>query len=109
MKTIKGVVLATVVAGMSAMASAGTPSINEAAAVCKSQASLQYAAGDSAARIKFKGVYGGNDSRKVRLQVLPAGGKAFLAICRVDGRSGEIVALAPVAQATGPTLAAAGR
>lgn len=107
MKTIYGVVLAAVVAGTSAMASAGTASVNESAAMCKAQATSQYANAQGAARVKFKGIYGGNDSRKVRLQVLPAGGKSFLALCEVDGRSGEVVALSPVADRAQPALAAA--
>jgi hypothetical protein len=40
------------------------------------------------------------------MQVLPAdGGRAFLAICDVNGRTGEVVGLAPRARAAQPTLA----
>ena len=49
-----------------------------------------------------------NDIRKVRMQVLPAdGSKAFLAVCEVNGRSGEVIGLAPRARGTQPALAAA--
>jgi hypothetical protein len=48
--------------------------------------------------VKFKGMFGGSDVRKVRIQVLPPEGKSFLAICEVNGRSGDFLSLAPVAQ-----------
>ena len=71
----------------------------DAATACKAQAASQYASGEQPARVKFKGVYGGNDSRKVRMQVLPAdGGRAFLAICDVNGRTGETMGSVPVQQ-----------
>ena len=108
MKTIYGVVLTAVVAGMASTVSAASMSVADAATACKAQAASQYASGEQPARVKFKGVYGGNDSRKVRIQVLPAdGGKAFLAICEVDGRTGEVVGLAPRAHGTQPVLAVA--
>mgnify|MGYP006346503115 CR=1 FL=1 len=110
MKTIYGVVLAAVVAGMASTVSAASMSVAEAATTCKAQAASQYAAGERAARVKFKGVYGGNDSRRVRMQVLPAdGGKAFLAICEVNGRTGEVVRLVPSVRDTQPALEAAMR
>ena len=110
MKTIYGVVLAAVVAGMASTVSAASMSVAEAATTCKAQAASQYAAGERAARVKFKGDYGGNDSRRVRMQVLPAdGGKAFLAICEVNGRTGEVVRLVPSLRDTQPALAAAMR
>ena len=106
MKTIYGVVLTAVVAGMASTVSAASMSVAEAATACKAQAASQYASGERAARVKFKGAYCGNDSRKVRMQVLPAdGGKAFLAICEVNGRSGEVIGLAPRARGTQPVLA----
>lgn len=108
MKTIQGMVLAAVVAGTSSMASAGTTSINEAAAACEAQATAEYAVGGSPAHVRFKGVYGSGDSPKVRLQVVPAGGKSFLAICAVEGLSGEVVALAPAARSMETALAAIG-
>lgn len=108
MKTIYGVVLTAVVAGMASTVSAASMSVAEAATACKTQAASQYAAGGSPARVKFKGIYGGADSRKVRMQVLAAdGAKAFLAVCEVDGRTGEVVGLAPRARAEQPALAAA--
>ena len=106
MKTIYGVILTAVVASMASTVSAASMSVADAATACKAQATSQYASGEQPARVKFKGVYGGNDSRKVRMQVLPAdGGRAFLAICDVNGRTGEIVGLAPRARAAQPTLA----
>jgi len=108
MKTIYGVVLTAVVAGMASTVSAASMSVAEAATACKTQAASQYASGGSPARVKFKGIYGGADSRKVRMQVLAAdGAKAFLAVCEVDGRTGEVVGLAPRARAEQPALAAA--
>lgn len=110
MKTIYGVILTAVVASMASTVSAASMSVAEAATTCKAQAASQYASGERAARVKFKGVYGGNDSRRVRMQVLPAdGGKAFLAICEVNGRTGEVVRLVPRARDTQPALAAAMR
>ena len=108
MKTIYGVVLTAVVAGMASTVSAASMSVADAATACKAQAASQYASGERPARVKFKGIYGGNDSRMVRVQVLPAdGGKAFLAICKVDGRTGEVVGLVPRVHGTQPVLAAA--
>ena len=108
MKTIYGVILTAVVASMSSTVSTASMSVADAATACKAQAASQYALGEQPARVKFKGVYGGNDSRKVRMQVLPAdGGKAFLAVWAVDGRTGEVVGLAPRAYDTRPALAAA--
>ena len=106
MKTIYGVVLTAVVAGMASTVSAASMSGGGAATAWQAQAASQYAPGERPARVKFKGVYGANDSRKVRMQVLPAdGGKAFLAICEVNGRSGEVIGLAPRARGTQPVLA----
>jgi hypothetical protein len=68
------------------------------AATCKAEAQARYASGDRQARVKFKGMFGGSDVRKVRIQVLPPEGKSFLAICEVNGRSGDFMSLAPVAQ-----------
>jgi hypothetical protein len=108
MKTIYGVVLTAVVAGMASTVSAASMSVAEAATACKAQAASRYAAGERPARVKFKGVYGGNDTRMVRMQVLPAdGSKAFLAICEVNGRSGEVAGLVPPAPILQPALAAA--
>ena len=109
MKTIRNVLMTVVFAGMASAVSGATIwSDSRAATVCKAQAASQYASGERPARVKFKGIYGGNDSRKVRIQVLPAdGGKAFLAICEVDGRTGEVVGLAPRAHGTQPVLAVA--
>jgi hypothetical protein len=108
MKTIYGVILTAVVASMASTVSAASMSVADAATACKAQAASQYASGEQPARVKFKGVYGGNASRKVRLQVLPAdGSRAFLAVCEVDGRTGEVVGLAPRAHGALPALAAA--
>ena len=106
MKTIYSVVLTAVVAGMASTVSAATMSVAEAATVCKAEAASQYASGEQPARVKFKGVYGGNDRRRVRMQVLPVEGRAFLAICEVNGSTGEVVGLAPVSRAGQPALAA---
>jgi hypothetical protein len=107
MKTIYGVVLAAVFAGVASTASAGISSPAEAAAVCKAQAAQQYAAGEKLARVKFKGIYGGGNSRKVRMQILPAEGKAFLAVCELDADSGEVVSIAPANKAAARAVAVA--
>lgn len=70
---------------------------SDAAATCKAEAQTRYASGDRQARVKIKGMIAGGEVRKVRMQVLPAEGKAFLAICEVNGRSGEVLSLTPVA------------
>ena len=56
MKTIYGVVLTAVVAGMASTVSAASMSVAEAATACKAQAASQYASGERPARVKFKGV-----------------------------------------------------
>jgi hypothetical protein len=63
MKTIYGVVLTAVVASMASTVSAASMSVADAATACKAQAASQYASGEQPARVKFKGVYGGNDSQ----------------------------------------------
>lgn len=107
MKMIRSLVFAASVAGVASTTSAETIySVSEAAEACKVHAASQYASADQPARVQFKGVYGGTDRRKVRMQVLPAQGRAFLAICEVSRRSGEIVGLTPGATDRRPMLAA---
>jgi hypothetical protein len=107
MKTICKVLTMAVFAGTVSTVSAATIwSDAEAATVCKAQAASQYASGEQPARVKFKGIYGGNERRKVRMQVLPAEGRPFLAICEVSRPGGEFVGLAPAAHPGQPVLAA---
>ena len=107
MKTIRDVLIMVVFAGMASTVSAATIwSDSQAATVCKAQAASQYASGEQPARVKFKGIYGGNERRKVRMQVLPAEGRPFLAICEVSRPGGEVVGLAPAAHPGQPALAA---
>jgi hypothetical protein len=106
MKTTYVAVLATVVAGgMASNVSAAQMSEAEAATACKAQAASQYASGERTARVKFKGIYGGTDRLKVRMQVLPAEGRAFLAVCEVSRSAREVVRLAPPARGGQPALA----
>jgi len=98
MKTIRSTLLALGVAGLVSPLAQAAVSPAEAAATCKAEAQARYASGDRQARVKFKGMFGGSDVRKVRIQVLPPEGKSFLAICEVNGRSGDFMSLAPVAQ-----------
>jgi len=107
MKTIRNVLMTVVFAGMASAVSGATIwSDSRAATVCKAQAASQYASDDQPARVKFKGIYGGNERRKVRMQVLPAEGRPFLAICEVSRPAGEVVGLAPAAKPGQPVLAA---
>jgi hypothetical protein len=107
MKTIRTAVLALAIAGIASPLAHAAVSPADAAATCKAEAQARYASGDRQARVKFKGMFGGSDVRKVRIQVLPPEGKAFLAICEVNGRSGDFVSLAPVGSATAAAVAQA--
>jgi hypothetical protein len=98
MKTIRSTLLALSVAGLVSPFAQAAVSPADAAATCKAEAQARYGSGDRQARVKFKGMFGGSDVRKVRIQVLPPEGKSFLAICEVNGRSGDFLSLAPVAQ-----------
>lgn len=105
MKSIRATATAVAIAGLlSPLAHAGVAPA-EAAAVCKVEAQSRYASSDRPARVKFKGMFGGSDVRKVRIQVLPPGGKSFLAVCEVNGRSGELLGLAPVGDAVAGAVA----
>jgi hypothetical protein len=107
MQSIRRIVVAAAFAGLVApLAHAGVSS-TEAAVSCKAEAASRYAQGDQLARVKLKGIYGSSALRKVRVQVLPEGSKGFLAICEVDGKSGNIVSLAPQAGQTREVAAAA--
>ncbi len=108
MNVSRTLLLSVVLAGLVSPVAQAAVSPADAAATCKAEAQARYASGDRQARVKFKGMFGGSDVRKVRIQVLPAEGKAFLAICEVNGRSGEFVSLAPVAAATGDAVAQVG-
>ena len=95
MKSIRRLVAVAALAGLGVpMANAGV-SANAAAADCKAEAAARYAQGEQLARVKLKGIYGNSAVRKVRVQVLPSGSKGFLAICEVNGRSGDIVSIEP--------------
>ena len=97
MKAIYGVVLGVALAGgMPATASAASAAEREAAAECKARAALQYGSGEGAARVTFKGIYGGSEQLKVRMRVKPVQGNSFLSICTVSRRAHEIASLSPV-------------
>ena len=103
MKSIYRAIMLTAVVGLASPLGHAALSTNDAAAVCKSEAQAKYTQGTQAVRVKFKGIYGSATHRKVRLQVLPAEGKAFLALCEVDGNTGAIATLVP-SSAPGKTL-----
>ncbi len=107
MKTSRTAALALAIAGIASPLAHAAVSPADAAATCKVEAQARYASGDRQARVKFKGMFGGSDVRKVRIQVLPPEGKSFLAICEVNGRSGKFVSLAPVGSATAAAVAQA--
>jgi len=93
MKTIRRIVAASLFTGLLAPLAQAGMTTAEAATACKTEAQARFAQGEELARVKFKGIYGGNAVRKVRLQVLPAEGKPFFAICEVNRRSGDLVSL----------------
>jgi hypothetical protein len=97
MRMSKTLVLVAALGGLVVPLAQAAVTPADAAATCKAEAQARYGNGDRQARVKFKGMFGGSDVRKVRIQVLPPEGKAFLAICEVNGRSGGFVSLAPVA------------
>jgi len=99
MNSTRTFALAVAFATLVAPVAQAAVSPEDAAATCKAEAQTRFAQGDQLARVKFKGMFGGSDVRKVRIQVLPPEGKSFLAICEVNGRSGDFLSLAPVAQA----------
>ena len=107
MQSIRRFVVASVFAGLVAPLAHAGVSASDAAVSCKAEAASRYAQGDQPARVKLKGVYGSSALRKVRVQVLPEGSKGFLAICEVNGKSGDIVSLQPASK-QGPEVAAAG-
>ena len=107
MKTIRRFVVASVLAGLVAPVAFAGVSPEGAVTACKAEAAGRYAQGEQLARVKLKGMYGNSAMRKVRLQVLPAGGHAFLALCEVNGHSGEVVSLEPQNRSA-PALAAVG-
>ena len=94
-------------AALAPLAQAGI-STADAATACKTEAQARYSAGERLARVKFKGMYGGAALRKVRVQVLPPEGKAFLAVCEVSGQGGERVSLQPVAKPEASVAVAGG-
>ena len=64
MKTIYGVVLTAVVAGMASTVSAASMSVAEAATACKAQAASQYASGERPARQRqSQGAHAGTAGR----------------------------------------------
>ena len=79
MNVSRTLLLSVVLAGLVSPVAQAAVSPADAAATCKAEAQARYARGDRQARVKFKGMFGGSDVRKVRIQVLPAEGKAFLA------------------------------
>jgi hypothetical protein len=95
MKSIRRLVAVAALAGLAAPLAQAGVSANDAAASCKAEAAARYAQGEQLARVKLKGIYGSSAVRKVRVQILPAGSNGFLAICEVNGRSGEIVSIEP--------------
>jgi len=108
MNTICTVAVAAALAAGAASATAATSmSEVDAASACKARAASQYAAGERTARIKFKGIYGGADRLKVRMQVLPAEGRVFLAICEVSRSAQTVVGIAPGPRGAPTALAVA--
>lgn len=107
MKSTRSTVLAFAIAGLLSPLAHAAVSPADAAATCRAEAQARYASGDRQARVKFKGMFGGADVRKVRIQVLPPEGKAFLAVCEVNGRSGDFLGLAPVGEAAAEAVAQA--
>lgn len=105
MKSIRITVLTVAFAGLFSPLVHAAVSVADAAATCRAEAQARYANGDRQARVKFKGMFGGADVRKVRMQVLPPEGKAFLVVCEVSGRSGDFLGLAPVGEAAGDAVA----
>ena len=82
MKTIRSTLLALSVAGLVSPLAQAAVSPADAAATCKAEAQARYGSGDRQARVKFKGMFGGSDVRKVRIQVLPpADGGAMTMAC----------------------------
>lgn len=107
MNILRPALLVLSIAALAAPLAHAAVSPADAATTCKAEAQARYANGERQARVKFKGMFGGSDVRKVRLQVLPPEGKAFLAICEVSGRSGDFLSIAPVAGAGGEAVAQA--
>ena len=107
MKTIRRFVVASVLAGLVAPVAFAGVSSEDAISACKTEAAARYAQGGQLVRVKLKGMYGTAAVRKVRVQVLPAEGKPFLALCEVDGKSGGVVSLQPGTGAA-PAIAATG-
>ena len=95
MRSIRRFVAVAALAGFVAPLAQAGDSATEAATSCKAEAAARYAQGDQLARVKLKGIYGNSAVRKVRVQILPAGSTGFLAICEVNGRSGDIVSIEP--------------
>ena len=106
MHSIRRFVVVSVFAGLLAPLAQAGVSPEKAASLCKAEAVSRYTQGEQIARVKLKGIYGGAGLRKVRVQVLPAEGEAFMALCEVNGAS-EVVSIEPVAK-TGPAIAASG-
>lgn len=108
MKAIRRLVLAATFAGLAAPFAQAGVSTEDAAGLCKAEAQARYGSAEQLARVKFKGIYGSAALRKVRLQVLPAEGRSFLAICEVNGQGGLQVTLSPAARGATGAAAAAG-
>ena len=108
MQSIRRFVVASVFAGLLAPLAQAGVSPEKAAALCKAEAASRYATGEQLARVKLKGISGGASLRKVRVQVLPVEGQAFMAMCEVNGHSNEVVSLEPQAK-NAPSIAATER
>lgn len=93
MNTTRTFAFAVAFATLAAPLAQAAVSPEDAAATCKAEAQTRFAKGDELARVKFKGMFGSATLRKVRIQVLPPAGGAFLAVCEINGRGGEFVSL----------------
>ena len=76
----------------------------DALRACKTEAQARHADGQGAVRVKLKGMHGNSRSLKLRLEVVPAAGERFLAICELD-RNGRVVSLQPASGRSGELAA----
>jgi hypothetical protein len=85
----------TAVVGLASPLGHAAISANDAIAGCEAEARAKYSQGTDTVRVKFKGMYGNPAHPRIRLQVLPDAGKAFLSVCEADGNGDEMVSLMP--------------
>lgn len=85
------------------VAQAGVSSA-DALRACKTEAQARHGHGQDAVRVKLKGMHGNSRSLKLRLEVVPATGERFMAICVLD-HSGRVVSLQPASAHSGDLAA----